>query len=383
MLPHSLSKPGLIKFADKITATAADAKALKAELQDPARAAAAIARLHAVQNASLNKLETTGKVGWVNDPDLGKAVLVEKGTGRMVVAMDGRVIQNAGKVTVKQIGGFANQKFRQQFLQKMRLDLETSEGFEPHMYLDTLGVVTIGIGHALETVDEAKLLPLYHKSGKQPKPQDIENDFKLVKRKNYINSPASYEAITHMRMSKSDAEALAEKILGDYVDGLMDNVPFSKTLFESFPAAVQEALADFVYNVGETKFIGTSIADRIKNRAKSSPENEWHGFPCLIVACWHRDWALAAAESSRSQVQQSRNAAVQALFNAAVEDFYIGVSAKINGNVQMVQASGSVTVKNLGNLIKFTGDTANRCAASHTAHANPSAAHLLTVYKKP
>ena len=53
-------------------------------------------------------------------------------------------------------------------IQTLRKTFEQYEGKIPHMYLDTKGLVTVGVGYLLATVVEAQKLPfIVDKTGKK------------------------------------------------------------------------------------------------------------------------------------------------------------------------------------------------------------------------
>ncbi len=99
----------------------------------------------------IKNLVTNKRAGWVNDPGKNQAVLVEKGTGCLVLDSKGKVITEPKHMLPSKPG--INQST---FLRHLR-----SQGIEeyvPHMYLDDKGNVTVGIGHLVDDVDEAQRL---------------------------------------------------------------------------------------------------------------------------------------------------------------------------------------------------------------------------------
>lgn len=51
--------------------------------------------------------------------------------------------------------------------QRLKKKLVQYEGNIPHMYLDANGFVTVGVGHLIETTEEAEKLPFIQKSTKK------------------------------------------------------------------------------------------------------------------------------------------------------------------------------------------------------------------------
>jgi GH24 family phage-related lysozyme (muramidase) len=72
--------------------------------------------------------------------------------------------------------------------QDFRKEIKVSEGSIPHMYLDTVGKVTIGVGNMLPNVAAAQKLAFVVRTTKKKAIKDqIETDFEAVKNKQKVS----------------------------------------------------------------------------------------------------------------------------------------------------------------------------------------------------
>lgn len=61
--------------------------------------------------------------------------------------------------------------------QSLMRNLEHQEGRVNHMYLDSNGYVTVGVGHLVATVQAAQRLPFQTRSGRTALDDEIKDDF--------------------------------------------------------------------------------------------------------------------------------------------------------------------------------------------------------------
>ena len=156
---------------------------------------------------------------------------------------------------------------------------EEHEGRIPWMYLDRVGVVTIGIGHALPTLRQAKEdLEEYGWDG-----QDIAAAWGAVKDQPKNKAAKFYKRFSTLRLGDYEIDGLFEGKCRNFLAGLQRRIP----KFEALPAPAQLALLDMAYNLGV-----------------SGLANEW---PKLMTAVAKRDWAACVAECNRPQLSQDRN----------------------------------------------------------------------------
>lgn len=69
-------------------------------------------------------------------------------------------------------------------LKKLRKKLELYEGSIKHMYLDSKGYVTIGVGHLISNLTAAQKLTMYTAKGKKATLAEIKLDYDNVDKHN-------------------------------------------------------------------------------------------------------------------------------------------------------------------------------------------------------
>ena len=166
----------------------------------------------------------------------------------------------------------------------------------PHMYLDTSGVVTVGIGIALETADEAAGLPFADARGRAVAPVDIAAAWAKVKAAPKKKKAAFYKSFTDIVLPEPEIERLALGTIGTILRSLVRRVPWLTDL----PKPAQIAMMDMAYNLGAAGLT-----------------REW---PRLMAACEARDFETASIECRRSQVNEERNAHTADLFAQAADE---------------------------------------------------------------
>jgi GH24 family phage-related lysozyme (muramidase) len=220
--------------------------------------------------------------------------------------------------------------------------LREFEGTANHMYLDTAGYVTIGVGHALFTANDAVNLPyafqIYRfradpaatRSPLSPgslalgelqlssfsysplptpslgihidiaTPDQVRSDWNAVHTKASGHSFTWYRQYTNCWLSDGDVNALFESDLALYWASLKALYP----AIESFPQGAQDALFDLLYN------------------SNLAADGKW---PNLKDSVANADWAKAADQCHRGQVQAERNAYTRQCFldaaTAAVQSY--------------------------------------------------------------
>jgi GH24 family phage-related lysozyme (muramidase) len=179
-----------------------------------------------------------------------------------------------------------------------RLLLEPSEGNVSHMYLDTKGLVTVGIGNMLPSAAAAQALPFVSRTtGNQATAAEIAADFASVEAQPDSKNASYYRQFTKLDLPNVNIDSLFRSRIDEFVKQLKSAYPE----FDSFPSEAKLALLDLAFNMG----IG-----RLKSAA------EW---PKLNAAIAKRDWSTAAAECNRPQANGRRNAETKAAFTAAAK----------------------------------------------------------------
>ena len=171
------------------------------------------------------------------------------------------------------------------------------EGSVSHMYLDTEGLVTVGIGNMLPTADAACALAFVHRDSQAPASRaDIAADFDRVRAQPKAMRASAYLASTALDLPPAEIDRLFRRRVDEFLLQLNGLYP----QFETYPASAQLAMLDMAFNLG---------APALKKR-----------WPKLNDAIDRGDWPAAATECTRPGAQPSRNAGTIALFQAAATE---------------------------------------------------------------
>ena len=178
----------------------------------------------------------------------------------------------------------------------LRGKLAQYEGRVEHMYLDTRGYVTVGVGHLLADEESAKPVPFVRRSdGNAASPQEIVDDYQAVKAQKSGLRASAYEPHTQLILPASVIDELTENHILTF-EGELNNI-YGQESFDSFPEPVRLALFDMIFNLGATKLS--------------------RGFPTFDRHINNRQWADAARESHRRGISEARNEYVFDLLNQA------------------------------------------------------------------
>ena len=169
-----------------------------------------------------------------------------------------------------------------------RKQLKEFEGYETHMYLDSKGYVTIGIGIMFANAQAAKKsgISFTNRATKAKATDDeIAADYDLTKKKKPTKLDAD-EGDLKKRLDKElkQAESDAKAYYSD---------------FSNLPSSIQFALIDLAFNTGAT---GLSK------------------FKLLKKALENKDWEEAAKQSHRKDIQASRNKAIADWIRAGAKE---------------------------------------------------------------
>ena len=172
-----------------------------------------------------------------------------------------------------------------------------SEGNIAHMYLDSVGKVTVGIGNLLATPVAACELAFVNRTTSEAATQaEITGDFEAVSRQPWPRVARFYRSFTALDLPGPQIDALFRR----RVDEFQQELHAAYAELEGYPAAAQLAMLDMAFNLG---------AQGLKK-----------AWPNLNRAIGGRDWATAAIESYRPQSSATRNAKVKALFERAASE---------------------------------------------------------------
>ncbi len=163
--------------------------------------------------------------------------------------------------------------------------LNRFEGRIPHMYRCTGGEVTIGVGHAIQTVEDAQELAW-------DKPETVAEDYQRVAWAELGLVASAYANFSTCRMSDEEITRLCDLDVIDFEEQLKGEFP----AWETYPEPVQQALFDMAFNLGLgglKKFVN------------------------MLAAVDIADWETAARESHRKGIPESRNQETEQLFLSA------------------------------------------------------------------
>ena len=181
----------------------------------------------------------------------------------------------------------------------LRQKLETYEGCIEHMYLDTKGYVTVGVGHLLSTLTNAQSLAfIVQKDSKAATKEQIKTDYDTVKKQTKGLLSSTYKKHTKLKLKKTDIDKLTNKHI-DTFEGELKKV-YGSDAFAAYPSEVRLALFDMIFNLGMTN---------LKNK-----------FPTFNKYIKAKNWSDAAKESNRSDVSDARNKYVKDLLEKAAKD---------------------------------------------------------------
>lgn len=181
------------------------------------------------------------------------------------------------------------------------------ESSVPHMYLDSKGLVTVGIGHLISTVADAQKLTFYTAKNTLASAAEIKSDFDNVKKQHKNFKATYYKRFTKLTMKQIDID----KITNAHIDTFYRELKQIYSGFDTYPKAAQYALFDLIFNLGKSKLDS--------------------GFPTLKKAVLAHAWPIAANESNRKPpVSAERNQFVKDLFNKAADQAAGSASSDAN-----------------------------------------------------
>lgn len=170
-----------------------------------------------------------------------------------------------------------------ELLQAVQNNIAAHEDRKLSMYLDTEGVVTCGVGHALFCVGDAYKVLWWASTSELATRLEVERAYTAIKRKATQFVPSllmTYEETN--RILTLDLEIAEHTLRREFSE------------FDSFPFGPRTALFDMVFNLGSLE--------------------KW---PHLSAAVQAKDWKTAAAECTRKGIGEQRNSDTREQFLAA------------------------------------------------------------------
>lgn len=172
--------------------------------------------------------------------------------------------------------------------------ISPSEGNFPHMYLDTVGLVTVGIGNMLPLMQSAQALPFVRRASQErASAGDIATDYRSVSAAEKGRRASAYRALTQLDLPADEISALFNRRVDEFVVQLERIYPG----YTSFPDGAQLGILDMVFNLGA-----------------GALAHKWPKFSAAVRA---GDWSAASIASHRPKSHDARNKAVLDLFLSA------------------------------------------------------------------
>lgn len=179
------------------------------------------------------------------------------------------------------------------FIIERRELIKRGEGCITHMYLDTVGRVTVGVGNMLSNADAAAELPFINReTGENATEEEIKAEFYLVAAQAPAKLAASYKQFTRFDLSPAAIDELLDRRIEEFEASLEQD--FAN--YDNFPPAAKLGLMDMVFNLGNSGLINK--------------------FPSFTSSAREENWAGCAVECNRKGVADSRNQEVKDLFNS-------------------------------------------------------------------
>jgi GH24 family phage-related lysozyme (muramidase) len=169
--------------------------------------------------------------------------------------------------------------------------LREHEGVVRYMYLDVVGLVTIGVGFMLPNADAVTALNLVRRSDSAPASADEKRqDWESVHSQGKAKPAQTYEQFTKLELPDSEIDRELTKRVNDFQRNLTSRFPS----FDGFPDEAQIGLLDLIYSLG--------------------PRGLFNGYPKLCAAAELGNWKACAEQSTRRNVSDNRNADLKQLF---------------------------------------------------------------------
>ncbi|HEY2452404.1 MAG TPA: hypothetical protein VGI71_07245 [Scandinavium sp.] len=166
-------------------------------------------------------------------------------------------------------------------------NLKVHEGFKNSMYKDTGGNITVGIGHLLATADMAAALPFTRTHTVSGHGTDITSEVSATKG-DIVSAFNAYK--TNSKNPPMNMHLSNDAVVNQCVKDVHDTIVGLKGIysgFDGFPNSAKTALVDMGFNLGISRLT--------------------HEFPNFNSAVNKKDWNVAANESHRTGIGDSRN----------------------------------------------------------------------------
>ena len=180
------------------------------------------------------------------------------------------------------------------FEERRRVMIKEGEGCIPHMYLDTVGKVTVAVGQMLPTAAAAQTLTFIRRdNGNQATDAEKRQDFEAVARQTAGRVAAAYKQFTQLDMPEDAINALLDTRIEGFEAVLRRDFPE----YDSYPDEVKLGLMDMAFNLGNQGLVSK--------------------FPSFTRAARAQRWRTCAQECQRTGISNARNAMTKQLFENA------------------------------------------------------------------
>jgi len=164
--------------------------------------------------------------------------------------------------------------------------VQTTAGFEGRihwMYLDTAGVVTVGVGQAIPTPESALAYPFQRPNAEFASREEILAEYALVKGMLRGNVAKAYRRSTSLLLSDEAIDRTLRNTIATCVAELGQTFP----QFHAFPDPARVALIDMAFNLGITKLR--------------------RNYPIFCKLVQQQEWAAASSHCHRIGPSEARN----------------------------------------------------------------------------
>jgi len=169
--------------------------------------------------------------------------------------------------------------------------MKIQEGCIDHMYLDTRGFVTVGVGKLLSFETDVVDLAFIHADSRiAANQQEIAEEYHFLKQQKSGLSAGGYKQFTQLILPQH----VIDEILEQQIKWFQNRIIKEISDYSEFPDEAQEALLDMAFNLG------------INGLFKK--------FPTMIGAAKRRDWEVCAKECHRLRISEDRNKVTEMLF---------------------------------------------------------------------
>lgn len=172
--------------------------------------------------------------------------------------------------------------------------LSEHEGRVNHFYLDSVGLVTIGVGFMVPDEHSSMELTMVRPDGIIPLDIDLALEWQRINSMQLGMPASAYKAATKLIMTDAAIDAELIRRIQAFEANLRNRFP----AYDLFPAPAKTALLDMIYNLG--------------------PAGLLKGYPMMCSFVDSRLWAEVAAESHREGIGRDRNQHIYNLFIQAI-----------------------------------------------------------------